>query len=584
MASENDLKRLHDLIRAGSAGAVPALKALPSVCVLDEDAQSPFNVAIQASHTEAIETLLTVDEAREFAPAVHPADRVKLIKTIYGTEQLDDVELAESRILRVIEGPSYWQRTPLLQACRYAQAEAIDGLVACGAKLNAKDLLGETPLSLCLKVGGIALARQFVGSCIAHKKNVPVTEELLAAAAADKAFLDEVLTHGKLTAKTKRFVFNLACSTLDRTVVERMLNEGFDVNAALTRFTNPVVELINSQLAWTHEVQGWEELAAGYAHFHGHPQAVTSHVPPDTDMSEYNKLFAQHKKLKASTRRDGVDPTFMSDEHKRTRLDLLDLLVSRGLNVAEVRKNLNFPLAMEVICTNDPDFVHALAHHGFRLAPDEGGDSVEIAMAIDKRCYSIVAALEQCGHRVGKLKHLPAGRVAEFREWQASGAQPTAPVLPDDVTGIDETAKDEALQWELGGESVLHAVLIPDPPPANQPCIVRLTHSNVYGPLPEMRFDIRVRDSSAPISEAACDSGSGAGWQSLTLVEERVLVDDEFVDPNTLDEPLYGETPWEGTFEGELELPAGNHRIEIKINAPNPDEGGVLTDWFVEVN
>ena len=141
----DDIETLNQHIRDGSTEALVLLTALPSPCVLDTEAQSPFNVAIQASNGPVIEALLAHPDALEFAPAVHPKERVNLMRLMFESEAGSDIDQAERRVVEMADGPPYWQRTPLLQACRYQNLDAISQLIAHGARLNAKDLLGDSP-------------------------------------------------------------------------------------------------------------------------------------------------------------------------------------------------------------------------------------------------------------------------------------------------------------------------------------------------------------------------------------------------------------------------------------------------------
>jgi len=70
----------------------------------------------------------------------------------------------------------------------------------------------------------------------------------------------------------------------------------------------------------------------------------------------------------------------------------------------------------------------------------------------------------------------------------------------------------------------------------------------------------------------------------MMLVEELVYVDGGEVDRSSISEPIYGETPWNGTYECELILARGKHRIEIKIVSEFEGMTGVISDWTVTVD
>ena len=133
--------------------------------------------------------------------------------------------------------------------------------------------------------------------------------------------------------------------------------------------------------------------------------------------------------------------------------------------------------------------------------------------------------------------------------------------------------------WQLDGESMLHAVVIPDPPKPNTPATIRLTHSNVYGPFDDADFFVRVGDPAKPTGQG--DLKSKHDWIKATLVEELVLVDDEEMLRSEAKEPFEDETPWDGTYQAQLSFPAGRRSIEIKIVSRQPEllRSLVLSDW-----
>jgi len=64
-------------------------------------------------------------------------------------------------------------------------------------------------------------------------------------------------------------------------------------------------------------------------------------------------------------------------------------------------------------------------------------------------------------------------------------------------------------------------------------------------------------------------------------VEELVTVDDEEMLRSEAEEPFEDETPWEGTYDAELAIPAGRRSIEVKIVSQHPEllASRVLTGW-----
>ena len=141
--------------------------------------------------------------------------------------------------------------------------------------------------------------------------------------------------------------------------------------------------------------------------------------------------------------------------------------------------------------------------------------------------------------------------------------------------------RDSETFWQLDGESDLYAVTIPDPPKAGAPTTIRLTHSNSYGPFDEAELFVRVGDPDKPTAQEDLDSASD--WVSARLVEELVSVDGEEILRSEAQEPFEDETPWEGTYDAQLTIPAGRRSIEIKIVSRHPEllRSVVLTGWEV---
>jgi len=146
-----------------------------------------------------------------------------------------------------------------------------------------------------------------------------------------------------------------------------------------------------------------------------------------------------------------------------------------------------------------------------------------------------------------------------------------------------KAVRDSGNVWELGGESDLRAITTPHPPKAHAATTVRLTHSNTYGPFDEAEFFVRVGDIYRP--SAADDLASATDWVRAALTEELVFLNGEEVPRSRAEEQFEEEAPWWGTYEAQLELPAGRQRIEIKVVSHHPGSFSsvVLSDWEVNV-
>ena len=143
--------------------------------------------------------------------------------------------------------------------------------------------------------------------------------------------------------------------------------------------------------------------------------------------------------------------------------------------------------------------------------------------------------------------------------------------------------RDSETFWQLEGESELYAATIPDPPKAGSAVTVRLTHSNIYGPFDDAEFFVRVGDPKNPTGEDDLDSASD--WVQAKLVEELVTVDGKEMLRSEADEPFEEETPWEGTYDAQIVIPAGKRSIEIKVVSGNQEllSSTVLADWEISV-
>lgn len=142
---------------------------------------------------------------------------------------------------------------------------------------------------------------------------------------------------------------------------------------------------------------------------------------------------------------------------------------------------------------------------------------------------------------------------------------------------------DSPLVWELGGESVIHCEVSPDPPEGGQEATIRLTHSNSYGPVDDVRFSIRLGDLQNPTGFQ--DGDAATDWQPMQLVEEIVWLDGQERHRSDVAGQLdpMDEIVWAGTFESALTFPAGTQRIEIRVDSGGPLQSGVISDWTVDV-
>jgi len=90
---------------------------------------------------------------------------------------------------------------------------------------------------------------------------------------------------------------------------------------------------------------------------------------------------------------------------------------------------------------------------------------------------------------------------------------------------------------------------------------------------------VRVGDPDRPTAQDDLDSAND--WVQAHLVEELVTIDGDELLRSEAQEPFDDETPWEGTYDAELVIPAGRRSIEIKIISRHPEllRSLVLTGW-----
>ena len=176
------------------------------------------------------------------------------------------------------------------------------------------------------------------------------------------------------------------------------------------------------------------------------------------------------------------------------------------------------------------------------------------------------------------------GAAAEFR---VAGRQlnddGTNPPRENQLVNSRRVSSNSPQAWELGGESVIHCEVRPDPPVADAETTIRLTHSNSYGPVDDVTFYVRAGDPEHPTRFEDLDSAED--WRLMQSVEEIVWLDGEERYRSEVADQLdpREETVWAGTFEATLSLPEGQRGIEIKVVSKGHLQSGVISDWRLKV-
>lgn len=196
--------------------------------------------------------------------------------------------------------------------------------------------------------------------------------------------------------------------------------------------------------------------------------------------------------------------------------------------------------------------------------------------------------------RLGKtytVKELPHGEVSKFkRDDEALFLIESRPGVRHEQSAPDSIEQRSAwrqiehwaaaVEFALTGESIIRAATIPAPPSSKKPTVVRVTHSNSYGPVDSNVF-VRLGDPKKPLGVE--DFNTVSDWRSAKLVEDLLWCNkrEEWV----LRAKAKGDTSvWSGTYEVEIQFPKGHHQIELKIISRVPEVCSiVLSNWKVYV-
>jgi ankyrin repeat protein len=122
--------------------------------------------------------------------------------------------------------------------------------------------------------------------------------------------------------------------------------------------------------------------------------------------------------------------------------------------------------------------------------------------------------------------------------------------------------------WELVGETGLNTEYWPEEGAGG---LLRLILHDVYGPVDGVTLSVRLsRDESKPDGE----------WRELKPVTETVDVEGEIVSRAELTEPVYGESPWEASYEIPLNSADGANVLWIRLDHKDEEQlCGELDPW-----
>lgn len=587
MADVNDLnKRIADK----DDEAIALLEALEDYRIADDEGTTPMAAAIRAGNLEALELMVKSKPALEYFQPLEK-DTKRLISMQASHVSFDDIAETEQYIGRSADNGDNWKRTPLLEACRRGNRDAIRLLIENGAKPNAKDALKETALGLCL-FDSRDLAIHFIDCCAANGKAFPVEEHILSQYAGDAEFYAKLIEHGRLSKKTKHLVFCLACALGDIDDVERQLAAGYKLDEKRPMGSDPLLEAAASPALYMNDhpllrerapglYRTLKDPAADIAISSTSPEEIAAAMPPSK--FEASEEDAEWLRMVESGLPKDIDPILETEQRVAERMALIDLLIERGIDPRADFPRDEFSFLSNIIATNEPRLLAKLLDVGVKINKSEFKDTVQDA--IQRRCFRMVAPLMAQGAKMPKVESHWEEPYRQYLAWkEVKGEAPAAAPPPAKEPKPDHLPADagffpgfkaihqSSMSWELMGESMLAAVLIDGR-------IVRLTYSNVYCPIDGIELWIRLAD----VKERTSDYSAVDDWLEASLVEELISDDDELLLREDV-EDISGEQPWFATYEAELDVPDGKSRIEIAVKSPAEgfEEPEVLNDWRVK--
>jgi len=440
--TDPNIAHINKLIENHANEAIEVLKALDDVCVHDGRMRSPLNVAIQFNNQQVVDYLATDKNAVKYIPTLD-AELKKWIKHFINEHFEDSVEANEKFLAKRKKEEIYWERSPLLQACRYANKHAIGRLIQQGASLKGTDVLGYSALELCLEAGGTDLVNFFVESCLAHEKKIPVNDGFLRAIANSPELYERIITVAELGKNAQKVKFNLACALLKYDEVKSMLEAGYDVNTSVVDDTSPIAEVAFSNSAAVLKHPQQLELTKPHQRAFGDAKLVMTgselqqeladnSAPMNLDaltallqsgdvVNQIEKLLSQHGDAMASqfvndiTPKD-IDPKIEPDDLIEKRIQLLDLLASHKLDIKKARKNADFQFTSDLLATNSPKLLDKLIEIGVNFE-DEEELAEDLRWALKIGCFSIVKRFVERGFALPELEDDWQDVYQKYQSW-----------------------------------------------------------------------------------------------------------------------------------------------------------------------
>jgi hypothetical protein len=165
------------------------------------------------------------------------------------------------------------------------------------------------------------------------------------------------------------------------------------------------------------------------------------------------------------------------------------------------------------------------------------------------------------------------------------GIDPESAPVKESATSAQQKRRlikdsNATVSFYLTGESVIRAITIPKQPGSKAPTVIRVSHSNEYGPVDSDIF-VRLGNPKKPLG--ARDFDKVSDWKKAKLVED-LSWDDATDDWKPRGKAKGVGSHWIGTYEVELLFPKGQHQIELKIISRGEQVCSiVLSKWKLNV-
>ena len=121
----------------------------------------------------------------------------------------------------------------------------------------------------------------------------------------------------------------------------------------------------------------------------------------------------------------------------------------------------------------------------------------------------------------------------------------------------------------MPSETIVLADIISEKIITKQPLKARVTITNAYGPIENCSVKV-----SHPNNKT----------NSFQLIEELITTDEHGTQlRSTITQPIYSESPWSSTFDGEVTLTHGKNALSIILETTVDNLNITLSDWVIDL-